>query len=72
MKARKYKVDRDTETLNAYRAFTAKHGDDHFPTEELASEYSRLRRAAWGPNLISMGVRQNPDGTYNAYFNVWD
>ena len=72
MSTRKYKVDRDRETLEAYRSFVAKHGDDHFPTEELAAEYSRLRRAAWGPNLISMGIKQLEDGTYSARFNVWD
>lgn len=58
--------------LEKFNAFRNEHGNDNFKTRELACEFSNLKCAWWGSNLVPLGVEENEDGTFSAKFNVFD
>jgi len=42
-----------------------------FPTLELANQYSALRRAEWGDNLVCLAPEEI-DGLFYPQFNLFD
>jgi hypothetical protein len=54
--------------------FEDKYKNDNktFDSRDHASQYTDMMMEWWGSNLVSLGIKDNEDGTFTPQFNVWD